>query len=67
MNKRFLSTQQREILYLLSVGYSQKAIAQKLFISYATCKKMIGDMVKDFNAKNTTNCVVLALRDGYIK
>lgn len=62
-----LNKQQREILYLLSVGYSQKAISEKLFISYGTCKKMVSDMVKYFNAKNTTNCVILALKYGYIK
>lgn len=56
-----------EILELLTRGYENKHIADKLYISTHTVKACISGILKKLNAKNRTEAVSVAFRKKLIK
>ncbi len=62
-----ITTREKEILYLLSIGESRKEIAGKLNISYYQCKQALDKALKKLKARNGTHGVILALQKGFIK
>lgn len=62
-----ITTIEKEILYLLSIGDTRKEIARKLNISYYLCRQTLNEALKKLNARNGTHGVILALRRGFIK
>ena len=61
-----LSDNEREVLDLLTHGYENKQIADKLFISTHTVKACISGILKKLEAKNRTEAVSIALRNNLI-
>lgn len=56
-----------EILELLTKGYENKNIADKLYISTHTVKACISGILKKLKAKNRTEAVSIAFRKKLIK
>lgn len=61
-----LCDREREVLDLLTHGYENKQIADKLFISTHTVKACISGILKKLEAKNRTEAVSIALRNKLI-
>ncbi len=61
-----LCDREREVLDLLTHGYENKQIADKLFISTHTVKACISGILKKLEAKNRTEAVSIALRNNLI-
>lgn len=55
------------ILELLSDGYENKAIAEKLYVSSHTVKAHISAILKKLKAKNRTHAVSKAIRKEIIQ
>lgn len=62
-----LCERELEVLNLLSHGYENKQIADKLYISTHTVKACISGILKKLKAKNRTEAVSTALRKKLIK
>ncbi len=60
------TSRQREVLNLLSEGYSAKEIASLLFISHHTVISHGNILKEKLNAKNCTHLVAKAVRMGLI-
>ena len=61
-----LTERQMEVLRLLSVGMSNKAIAYQMNVSEATVKLHVNALMKNFQAHNRTQTVVSAQKSGII-
>lgn len=59
-----LSSREREVLALLVAGNSNKAIANKLFISEATVKCHVSVILMRLKAEDRTQAVLVALQRG---
>ena len=59
-----LSSREREVLTLLVAGNSNKAIANKLFISEATVKCHVSVILMRLKAEDRTQAVLVALQRG---
>ena len=51
-NEEKLTNKEREVLVLVSKGYSNKQIAERLFVSLDTVKKHLYNSYKKLGAKN---------------
>ena len=57
-----LTPREREVLALLSKGYSNDAIAAELVLSRATVKHHISQILQKLNATNRTEALIVAYR-----
>lgn len=55
-----LSNRELEVLKLISYGYSNKEISEKLYIAECTVKRHVGNILSKLNVKNRTHAIVLA-------
>ncbi|HJV88430.1 MAG TPA: LuxR C-terminal-related transcriptional regulator [Noviherbaspirillum sp.] len=62
-----LTTKEIRILSLLAEGYSNSALAEKLFVSDSTVRTHLRNINAKLNAQNRTQAVALARRIGVIR
>lgn len=62
-----LSARQLEVLALMCEGLSNKAIANRLFLSENTVRNHVVAILRRFNANTRTEAVTLAQRNGVIR
>ncbi|MBO8430877.1 response regulator transcription factor [Spirochaetes bacterium] len=62
-----LTTREAYILQLLTEGYDSSEISDMLYISTHTVKAHISAILKKLNAKNRTQAVYKAIKDGILK
>lgn len=55
-----LSTREYEVLHYISEGFSNKEIAEKLFLSESTIKTHVSSLLLKLNAKRRTQAVQIA-------
>ena len=60
-----LSVREAEVLHLLCLGLSNKAIAQELVLSTDTVKTYVSSVIAKMGANDRLSCVVKAIRCGY--
>jgi len=65
MNK-LITSREKEVLELISQGYSTKEIAQKLFVSQETVKSHRHHLFNKFSAKNSPHLIQKAIGSGLI-
>ena len=65
-NKKELTKTEKDILILVSKGYSNKRIGNELYISYHTVKTHIQKIIYKLNATDRTNAVFFAVKNGII-
>ncbi len=61
-----LTPREQEVLALLAQGFSNKAIAARLFLSEHTVKFHMGTIFEKLNASSRTEAVAIGLRQGLI-
>ena len=61
-----ISKRQYDVLQLMARGYSNKQIATTLYLTEHTVKAHISALFKTFTARNRTECVQLAERQGIL-
>ncbi|MBN1669165.1 MAG: response regulator transcription factor [Anaerolineales bacterium] len=61
-----LTEREMQMLRWMGQGYSNKAIAEQLFISENTVKYHIRNILQKLNVQNRTEAVALALREGLL-
>ena len=61
-----ITPRQREVLHLMTLGYSNKAIASTLFVSEHTVKSHVKAMFKTLKVPNRTACVKKAEQLGLV-
>ncbi len=66
-NQNELCERELDVLHLLTYGYENKEISQKLYVSTHTVKACISSILKKLNAKNRTEAVSVAFRKKIIK
>ena len=57
-----LTTREKEILYLITLGYTNKNIADKLCISIHTVKTHVYNLYKKINAKNRFQAILWGIK-----
>jgi DNA-binding NarL/FixJ family response regulator len=62
-----LSSRELETLELLGRGFSNRVIAERMFISENTVKYHIRNIMQKLNVQNRTEAVALALHEGLIE
>ena len=62
--KEQLTHREKEVLALLKEGYSNKQIAEKLYISEKTVKSHLNNIFKRFNVSGRLQAMVYAIRNG---
>lgn len=55
-----------EVLKLVEEGYSNKEIAEKLFISLSTVKAYVSSNIKKSGARNRTNLAHIARKENLV-
>lgn len=61
-----ISNRERDVLRLIALGHDNDAIAKKLFVSPHTVRTHRKNMLTKTNSKNSTQLVVLCIREGLI-
>jgi DNA-binding NarL/FixJ family response regulator len=61
-----LSRRELEVLELISEGFSNKHIANKLWLSVETVKSHVSALLKKLGANSRAHAVAIALRDGLL-
>jgi len=61
-----VTTREREILELISQGFSTKEIASRLYISEETVKSHRHHLFNKFSARNSPHLIQKALREGIL-
>ncbi len=67
MGENNLTEEEKEILLLLAQGRTQKYVAEIVNIPYAKCRAIVKSACEKLDAINLTDCVVKAVKAGYIK
>lgn len=62
-----LTEREENILKLLTEGYDNSEIAEKMNVSLHTIKAHMGAILKKLQAKNRTHAVYKAVKDGFIR
>ena len=62
-----VTTREREILELISLGFSTKEIACRLYISEETVKSHRHHLFNKFSARNSPHLIQKALSSGFLK
>jgi DNA-binding NarL/FixJ family response regulator len=65
-NSRLLTTKEKQVLKLLSKGYSYKMIAEELQKSVETIRVQIKSVYKKLNVCSNTQAIIKALTDGLL-
>lgn len=55
-----------QILNLIAIGCTRKQIARQFNISYTQCRNIVNNICLKYKAENITNCIIKAIKDGYI-
>jgi len=63
-SKEQLTHREKEILALLKEGYTNKEIAEKLYISEKTVKSHLNNIFRRFNVSGRLQAIVYAIRNG---
>ena len=61
-----LSAREREVLTLISRGYTSAEIGHKLYLSHETIRTHARNILVALGARSRAHAVALALRDGVI-
>jgi DNA-binding CsgD family transcriptional regulator len=61
-----ISKREYEVLLLLSKGFSNQEIADKLFVSINTIKTHTSNLYEKLNAKNRTQVLIIAKQKGVL-
>ena len=61
-----LSEREREIIILITEGYDNKNIAQKLFLAEGTVRNIISRMLDKLGLKDRTQLAVFAVKNNII-
>ena len=62
--KEQLTPREKEVLALLKQGYTNKEIAEKLYISEKTVKSHMNNIFRRFNVSGRLQAIVYAIRNG---
>jgi DNA-binding NarL/FixJ family response regulator len=62
-----ITDREREVLDLLKEGYTVKEIANELYLSHHTVQSHKQNLIKKFEARNTVQMVVRAVRNVSVK
>lgn len=62
-----LTQREAEVLLLLSEGFSNRELAERLFVSEETIKSHIKSIYKKLDVTNRSEAVALALREGLVR
>ncbi len=65
--ERALSRREGEVLQLIADGYAPAEVAERLFISPKTVKNHLASAYGKLGARDRTDAVVRAVRQGIIK
>ncbi len=65
-SKYIITKREKEILLLIVDGFSNKEIADKLFLSIRTVENHRNHLLQKFDAKNTAGLVKRAIEDGMV-
>jgi len=65
-NPIYISKREREILRFIAEGFTNKEIAEKLFISHLTVDSHRKNLILKFQASNTASLIHMAHDNGYI-
>lgn len=60
-----LTKREKDVLLLVTQGYNNKEIAQKLTLSEITIKSHIGNLFKKLKVKNRTQAVLIAMQTDF--
>lgn len=61
-----LSEREREVLSLISRGYTSAEIGRKLYVSHETVRTHARNILTALSAQSRAHAVAIALRDGVI-
>jgi len=64
--KQVITKREKEILGYIVEGFTNKEIADKLFLSLRTVENHRNNLLQKFNAKNTAGLVKLAIEEGLV-
>ncbi|NUL45218.1 response regulator transcription factor [Cellulosimicrobium funkei] len=62
-----LTEREQEVLRLMAEGYSNRQIAHALFLAEGTVKNHVSTILLKLGARDRTNAVLRALRDGLLR
>ncbi|GAA1674524.1 DNA-binding response regulator [Citricoccus zhacaiensis] len=62
-----LTDREQEVLRLMAEGYPNRQIAQALFLAEGTVKNHVSTILLKLGARDRTNAVLRALRDGLLR
>ncbi|REE02945.1 response regulator [Citricoccus muralis] len=62
-----LTEREQEVLRLMAEGYPNRQIAQALFLAEGTVKNHVSTILLKLGARDRTNAVLRALRDGLLR
>ena len=65
-NSSKLTRREIDVLQLLSEGYSNKEVSDRLFISIQTVKTHVTHIFEKLEARDRTHAVAKAMRCGYL-
>lgn len=61
-----LSPHQRSVLHLMAQGFSNREIAERLYLSENTVKGYVQEILRRLGAKNRLEAVMIASRNGWL-
>lgn len=61
-----LTIRENEVLELIKYGYDNIEIADIIFVSKHTVKAHVGSIIRKIQAKNRTNAIYIAVKQGLI-
>ncbi|WP_376788383.1 response regulator [Thermoflexus sp.] len=67
VEEHVLSPREREILQYVALGYSNKAIAERLGISQQTVKNHMTAILRKLDLSDRTQVAILAIRRGWVR
>jgi DNA-binding NarL/FixJ family response regulator len=65
-SKNIITRREKEILQLIVEGFSNKEIADKLFLSIRTVENHRNHLLQKFDVKNTAGLVKIAIEEGLV-
>lgn len=63
---RMLTNRERLVVYLIALGFDNKEIAEKMFVSTHTIKAFVANILQKLNARNRTHAVYIAIKSNII-
>ena len=61
-----MKTRERQILEMISKGYTTKEIYSNLLLSFETIKTYRAHLLEKMKARNVAHLVYVAMREGYL-